>query len=118
MTTTTRHAVLAGTCAAIPAAALSSVPAIAGSEIAYRVEALWRERAALVAESDDNMKALKAASARLPRWADSGPEHMDYEGNRCGGFSGGPEIENPNPAKNGPGAFARIRPTSSGYKRD
>jgi hypothetical protein len=58
---TTRRAVLAGTAAAIPAAAFASVPAFAAADPSDRVEALWRERAALTAQLDVNNDALASA---------------------------------------------------------
>jgi hypothetical protein len=65
-------------------AAFTAAPAIALPAPADTANALWADRQASVERLSLLSAAFDAASAKLPAWAQPGPERIDPDGNACG----------------------------------
>lgn len=76
-----RRALLVGAAAAVAA---SSASASASGEPPDALDALWRQRTALVAQSHTLAAQMATAVASMPEWARPGPAYIDGAGRPCG----------------------------------
>lgn len=74
-----RRSLLAGASAAVISA---TTGAVAGSS--DPLDALWRQRNALIAQSHQLAAAHAAAVGKMPEWARPGPAYIDSAGRPCG----------------------------------
>jgi hypothetical protein len=83
-------------------ATAASAPAIAFQALPIDAACIhWAERQFHVDRLARLVAAYDEAEARLPAWAQSGPERIDTDGNLCGAIVGWPQIEKPEPARVG-----------------
>lgn len=77
---------------AVSPLALSASPALAIEPANSELQDLWRRRAELMRASSESSRAVNAAEAMLPAWANNGPCYINSSGERCGMVVGWPEL--------------------------
>lgn len=77
--------------------ALSSQVSTPSLDSRARLEALWTERTALARELHKTQCAATDAEAKMPEWAQRGPQHLRSDGTYSGRVVGWPRIEDAKP---------------------
>jgi hypothetical protein len=112
-TKSSRRALLGGLMAA-PVVLATPASALGGSSSA--VHDLWNERRALRPVSRDLEERIEEATAKMPWWAQEGPDLLKHDGTFIGSIVGWPAIQDMEPPSQG--AYRLIRPSPMNLRKD